>query len=134
MDSAIAAGIMIDARATYDCPREGLAPTEQCSSVEQTLHCDLSTIEDEGGGAEDIASGGGISTERGALACGVPDLLSSSMIEQVAGVDELVSRTRPLRTEIQGRLLCVTLEEAEHRDSICVPVGCRVLAARPEHG
>jgi hypothetical protein len=56
------------------------------------------------------------------------------MIEQVAGVDELVSRTRPLRTEIQTRLLRVVLEEAERRDTARVPVGCRLLAARPEHG
>ena len=84
LDSAIAAGIMIDSCATHDCPRDSLAPTKESGIVEQTLGCDLSTIKHEGGGAEDIASSGSVPTERGALACGVPDFPSSRMIEQIA--------------------------------------------------
>jgi hypothetical protein len=78
LGSAIAAGITIDSCATHDRERDSLPPTEESSTVGQALDGDLSTIEDEGGGAEDIASSGGVATERGALACGVSDFPSSA--------------------------------------------------------
>jgi hypothetical protein len=67
-DTTIAAGITIDSCATYDRPWDSFSPTEEGSTVGQALGCDLSAIEDEGTGGQDIASSGGISTERGALA------------------------------------------------------------------
>jgi hypothetical protein len=98
------------------------------------LGCDLSAIEDEGACTQDVADGGGVSAERGALACGMPDLCSSGMIKQIAGVEEFISRTRPRSAKIQRRLLRVMLEEAERRDTTCVPVGCCLLTARSNHG
>jgi hypothetical protein len=64
----------------------------------------------------------------------VPDFPSARVAKQVARVNELISWTRPRRTEIQSRLLRVVFEEAERRETTGVPVGCRLLAARPEHG
>ncbi|MDQ3826546.1 MAG: hypothetical protein M3325_12755 [Actinomycetota bacterium] len=59
MDSTIAAGITIDFCATHDRPWDSFSPTEEGGTVSQALGCDLSAIEDEGTGAQDIASGGG---------------------------------------------------------------------------
>jgi hypothetical protein len=63
---------MIDSRATHDREWDGFTSAEESSTVGQALACNLSTIEDEGGGAEDIARSGAIPTKCGALARGAP--------------------------------------------------------------
>jgi hypothetical protein len=59
------------------------------------LDCDLSAVEDEGRGAQDISSSG-VSAQRGALACSSPDFHSSRVIEHVAGEYELVTPAPPV--------------------------------------
>jgi hypothetical protein len=63
LNSGITARIVIDSRATHDRERDSFAPAEESGTVSQALTCNLSTIEDEGFDAEDIAGSGGISTK-----------------------------------------------------------------------
>jgi hypothetical protein len=100
LNSSVATGITIESRATYDCPREGLS-TEESRIIKQTLACELTTIENESGGARYVASSGSVATQRDALAGRVPDFPASLVIEQIAGEDELVSWTSPLGSKIQ---------------------------------
>jgi hypothetical protein len=62
-DRTVPAGITVDSCATHNRPWESFTPTEDSGIVEQALDSDLSAIESEGSGTQDIASSGGVSTE-----------------------------------------------------------------------